>query len=164
MFVYSFKASSVKFIGVFVLCLLAATAAIIAMPGAGSLLNVNKFDGSAELMKIDASGENGRIEFIETLGYTVNDTNVSKQTSVIPKEFDIALEKYNNLQRSQGFDLTKYTGKKLTGYTYEVSSFPDGSTNADNYLATVIVYGNKVVGADLCCVEKGDVLPLVKMI
>ena len=163
MFVYSFKASSVKIIGLICVCLLAAVAVISLMPDAGSALNVNKFDFSKELSKIDVKSEAGRIEYLSFLGYDVESDTEECESETLPKAFDEVTEKYNKLQRSQGFDLTKYRGKKVAGYTYEVSC-PDASygTDEDRYLATLLIYKNKVIGADLCNVSKGLVKPLVK--
>lgn len=161
-FVYSFKASSVKMIGIVALCVLLAAAVIVLMPEAGSALNVNKFDSSVALSKIEANTEQGRLEYLSSLGFEVQKNNPMSETSVVPKAFDKTYESYNNLQRSQGFDLTKYSGKKVKSYTYKVSSLPDGTKLADDeYLATLIIYKDKVIGADLCCKQKGEVFPLV---
>lgn len=164
MFVYSFKASSVKIIGLICVCLLAAVAVISLMPEAGSALNVNKFDGAKQLSEIDVKSHGGRLEYLSSVGYSVVADSVTSVSETLPKTFDEVTEKYNSLQRSQGFDLSKYSGKKVTGYTYEVSSLPknEGEDN-DTYYATLIVYKNKVIGADLCNISKGSVSPLVRM-
>ena len=78
---------------------------------------------------------------------------------------DAVTEKYNSLQRMQGFDISRYCGKKLKGYTYEVTSFPDNQRmGSGRYLATLIVYKNKVVAADVCCKETREIMPLITVV
>ena len=164
MFVFSFKASSVKIISIICVCVLAVIAVITLLPDSGSALNVNKFDNSKSLSKIDVKKQEGRIEYLSVLGYGVNPDEVSQSVEKLPEKFDETMKKYNYIQRTQGFDLEKYAGKKVTGYTYEVSSFPDNTKIGDNtWFATLIVCKNKVVGADLCCPETGEYCSLVKM-
>ena len=164
MFVLSFKASSVKIIGIICLCLVAAIALISFLPQTGAYLNVNKLDISKTLSKIDVKKEQGRLDYFTALGYSVDDENTVKTTEKIPEVFDAVTEKYNDLQRAQGFDLKRLGGKNVTGYTYRVSSLPDGSDVSDRgYLATLVVYKNRVVAADLCCPERQAYYPLVAL-
>ena len=67
-----------------------------------------------------------------------------------------AKDKLDELQKEQGLDLGKYTGKTVTRYTYEIKNY-EGYEGA--VYANLIVYRNKIVGADLTGV--GDV-PFVK--
>ncbi len=163
MFVFSFKASSVRLICIICVCIIAAVGVISFLPSRGAYLNVNKIETSKELSAIDVKKESGRIEYLSALGYEVSDSGVEKITEKIPEVFDASYESYNDLQRSQGFDLKRLCGKKVTGYTYELSSLPDGKdTGGTKYLATIIVYKNKVVAADVCCPENGSIYPLIK--
>ena len=164
MFVFSFKASSVKIISIICVCVLAVVAVITLLPDSGSALNVNKFDFSKQLAKINVKKQEGRIEYLSTLGYSVKEDEVSRSNEKLPSEFDEVMQKYNYLQKTQGFDLERYSGKKVTGYTYEVTSLPDNTKIGDNtWYATLIVHKNKVVGADLCCPQTGEYSPLVRM-
>ena len=164
MFVFSFKASKVKLIGIICICVIAAVLLISLLPAAGSSRNVNKLDESQELEQINVKNEKGRVRYFESLGYGVLEESVSSTSEKLPKDFDAVMEKYNDLQRAQGFDLEKYKGKNVTGYTYKVSSLPDGTKLGGNtYYATLIVYKNKVVAADLCCPDNGKYYPLVPL-
>lgn len=164
MFVFSFKASSIRIISIICICVLAVIAVITLLPDSGSALNVNKFDNSKKLAKINVKKQEGRMEYLSTLGYSVKTDGASEIDEKLPSEFDETMKKYNYLQRIQGFDLEKYSGKKVTGYTYEVTAFPDNTKTGDNtWYATLVVYKNKVVGADLCCPETGEYSPLVRM-
>ena len=146
------------------ICIIAAIALIALLPAAGSSRNVNKLDSSKELEKINVKNEKGRLEYFSNLGYEVSEELVSSSSEKLPSEFDAVTERYNDLQRSQGFDLEKYKGKNVTGYTYRVTAFPDGTKlGANTYYATLIVYKNKVVAADLSCPENGKYYPLVPL-
>lgn len=164
MFVFSFKASKVKLIAIVCVCAIAAIGILSLLPEAGYSLNVNKLDISKQLEKIDVKKADGRLRYLSALGYNVKSEPVSSTSDKLPKVFDAVTERYNNLQRAQGFDLEKYAGKKLSGYTYEVSSLPDGTKlGNDTYLATLIVYKSKVVAADLCCPDEGKYYPLMRL-
>ena len=164
MFVFSFKASRLVLVSLVCVCIVAAVGIICFLPDAGSGLNVNKLDISKELSQINAKKAEGRIEYLSLLGYEVKDEPVASSDERLSKVFDAVTENYNKLQRMQGFDLQKYAGKKLKGYTYEVEKFPDGTEpGGDKYLATLIVYKNKVVAADVCCPERREYFPLVNV-
>ena len=164
MFVLSFKASSIRLIGIIGLCLIAAITVISFLPGTGAYLNVNKLDISKTLSDIDVKKEQGRLDYFSALGYSVDKENSVETSEKIPEVFDAVTEKYNELQRVQGFDLKRLGGKNVKGYTYNVTSLPDGSNvSGRGYLATLIVYKNKVVAADICCPESEVYYPLVSL-
>ncbi len=165
MFVYSFKASGLKLIAGICACFIIVAAVVVFLPDAGSSLNVNKIYSVKELEKIDVRKESGRVEYLSALGYCVKEEAVNKAEETIPKVFDAATEKYNELQRAQGFDLSRCSGKKVKGYTYEIKTLPDGTNVGEGlFFATVVVCKNKVVAADVCCPSKGLYAPLVKAV
>ncbi len=164
MFICSFRAKSLKLIGFVCACFVAGAAVIACLPAAGAYLNVNKLEISKTLSEIDVKKESGRQEFLSALGYETEKEPVSTTSERVAEVFDAVEERYNSLQRSQGFDLERYAGKNVTGYTYKVTSLPDGTKMGDEeYLATIIVYKNKVVAADLCCAERQEYYPLVRV-
>ena len=67
----------------------------------------------------------------------------------IPTEFNEVFTRYNELQQSQGFDLAPYAGKRAKRYVYRVTEGVEG----DNICATLLIYKDTVIGADLSCVE-----------
>ena len=165
MFVFSFKASTAKLIAMLCICVAALAAVIMVLPEAGSSLNVNKSELSGRLSEINVKSEKGRLSFLSTLGYSVDETAVEKTSERLPEVFDAVTEKYNELQRMQGFDLTRFRGKKLESYTYRVLSLP-GKTDVSetNCLATLIVHKGKVVASDICYPDEGGVAPLVVLV
>ena len=66
------------------------------------------------------------------------------------ESFDKVFAAYNEIQRAQGLDLSKYKKKELTRYTFEVTNYAD---HEGTVYANVLVYRNKVVGGDICSAE-----------
>ena len=162
MFVFSFKASSVKIMCVLCACLIVGALVIALMPEAGYAVNVNKVSAHSDLSKISVKNDSGRIQYLESLGFSIRDGSCVTSSALIPKTFDAATEQYNKLQKQQGFDLEKYKDKKVTSYTYQVTTLPDGTSVDDkNVLATLIIYKNKVIAADICCEQTGTVSGII---
>lgn len=88
-----------------------------------------------------------RVEFLSSQGYTVSQQPLKTQEVLIPKEFTEVYTQYNALQQSQGFDLTKYRGKRVMQYVYLVENDPEETS--DPVYATLLVYKNKLIGGDL---------------
>ena len=55
-------------------------------------------------------------------------------------------DEYLELQTAQGFDLTKYAGKRVKRYTYEITNYPSGETGVQ---ANLLIYRDKVVGGEV---------------
>ncbi len=149
MFVYSMKASTVKFFGVITLSVIAMVALLIFIPTyepgdsspTGSEVSVN-------YSKIKTNED--RIAFISQFGWSVNETPTDEQELTIPAEFDNVFAAYNELQKQQGLDLGKYKRKSMTRYTYEITNYPDYDGTV--YI-NLIIYRNKVVGGDICTAD-----------
>lgn len=65
-------------------------------------------------------------------------------------------QRYNELQISQGYDLTQYSGKTLRRYVYTVTNYP--AADGGPYYATVLVYKNEVAGGDVCSAAQNGVM------
>ncbi|MDR0325324.1 MAG: DUF4830 domain-containing protein [Oscillospiraceae bacterium] len=87
-----------------------------------------------------------RVAYLAAYGWTADALTEECQEVVIPKEFDNAFEEYNTLQKGQGFDLTKYKGKRIKRYIYQVASHPSGRSPV---YASVLIHKNTVIGGDL---------------
>ncbi|MGM9520939.1 MAG: DUF4830 domain-containing protein [Oscillospiraceae bacterium] len=87
-----------------------------------------------------------RVAYLRSLGWEVSEDPIDTQTITIPRDFNEVYEEYNELQLSQGFDLSKYCGLEAVRYTYQVTNHPtaDGSVVAD-----IIVYRNQVIAGDI---------------
>lgn len=154
MFIYSFKASTLKFLGIISITLVALIAIIVFVPvyaeGAGSISTGAVSSGEATVRYDKVKSAADAVNFLSQFGWTVDGGNPESASVTIPAEFDKVFAAYNEIQRAQGLDLSKYKKKELTRYTFEV-------TNYDGYegrvLANVLVYRGKVVGGDICSAD-----------
>lgn len=99
-----------------------AMAALILI-GIIMLAGIDRDGGSAsqEAPK-KVNSESARVEYLASLGWQVETPAVSEEDVLIPKTFSDVFQKYNELQRSQGFDLSDYGGKEVKLYTYKVTN------------------------------------------
>lgn len=97
-----------------------------------------------------------RIEFINSIGYSVNESAVSVKKTAVPNEFSDVYKKYNELQRKAGYDLLEYKGQNITVYTYALE-------NSDSEFVNIIVCDGAVIGGDVSevCIN-GEMKPLLK--
>ena len=150
MFIYSFRASTLKFLGIVSVTLAALIAIIAFVPvyAEGTVNTPASGQVSYSYDKVKSSAD--AVNFLAQFGWTVDGGNPESAQVTIPAEFDKVFAAYNEIQRSQGLDLSKYKKKELTRYTFEV-------TNYEGYegkvLANVLVYRNKVVGGDVCSAD-----------
>lgn len=86
-----------------------------------------------------------RVEYLNGLGYIV-EPDPEKTNITIPPEFNEAYTEYNELQKSQGFDLLPYAGKEATRYTYNVLNYPD---HTENVVINMIFDDHRLIGADI---------------
>ncbi len=74
------------------------------------------------------SSNEDRVSFLSQYGWQVNQDPLVTEELTIPKEMDESYDEYLELQTAQGFDLTKYAGKRVKRYTYEITNYPSGET------------------------------------
>ena len=92
------------------------------------------------------SSNDARVQFLKDFGWDVTTSPVESGQVKIPVETSQVFDRYNALQKSQGYDLTQYAGKQVMRYVYKVNNFP-GAT--EPVYATVLVYKNKIIGGDV---------------
>ena len=93
-----------------------------------------------------ADTNDARVKFLTDLGWEVTPSPTETGEVRIPKAGDEVFDRYNELQRSQGYDLTKYAGKKVMRYVYQIQNYPNAT---EPVYATLLVYQNQVVGGDI---------------
>ena len=81
------------------------------------------------------------------LGWNVDPGPAECIEVLIPEEFSDVYEKYNELQKSQGFDLSGYAGKTATRWTIRITNHPSGE---EEVYATLLVVNGKIIGGDVC--------------
>lgn len=150
MFVYSMRASSLKFFGIACVALIALITLIVFVPTFtyDAPASTQTASGTVSYDKIKSNDD--RINFLKQFGWEVKEEAVESEEVKVPSEFDKVFTTYNEIQKRQGLDLSGYKGKKVTRYTYEVTNYPD--YNGTVY-ANLIVYRNKIIGGDLCTAD-----------
>lgn len=152
MFVYTVKASSIKFF-----CAILFSAAVLI----GIVTVIPAIDSSGEIAvaALDYKGVatvEEQLTFLRELGYDISPVPVYSDEVVIPEEFDSVYAKYNDLQKSQGLNLEKYRGKTVMRYTY-AENIPDDETR----YVTLLIYKNRIIGGDVTTLgENGSVTGL----
>lgn len=97
-----------------------------------------------------AENNEQRINYLKQFGWEVKNEPSEIVEVAIPTEFNDVYEKYNVIQKKQGFDLSAYRGKSVKRWTYDVTNYPD---NRQNVKANILVYEDKVIGGDICSLE-----------
>lgn len=92
------------------------------------------------------SDNDSRVQFLQSLGWQVTTSPKEAGQVKIPTEQTPVYSRYNDLQKSQGYDLTAYAGKTVMRYVYEVNNYPDAQQPV---YATLLVYKNKIIGGDI---------------
>ncbi|MGM9642531.1 MAG: DUF4830 domain-containing protein [Eubacteriales bacterium] len=145
MFIYSFRASTLRFFALLLLAAVALTALIVFVP---SYDGGNYSDTSAKISYDKIETNEDRISFLSQFGYKVTGEPIESVELTLPDNFDRVFSGYNELQKAQGLDLTKYKGKTVTRYTYEVSDYP--GHEGEKVYANLIVRKNKIIAGDIC--------------
>ena len=106
------------------------------------------------------SDNDSRVSFLKSFGWEVTTTPMESGQVRIPTETTEVFDRYNQLQQAQGYDLMKYSGKKVMRYVYKVTNYP-GAT--DPVFATVLVYKNQIIGGDITNTAAGGKIQSFKM-
>lgn len=101
---------------------------------------------------IKAETNEQRIAFLESFGWTAEASPIETQEVRIPDEENEIFARYNELQKSQGYDLSEYAGKNVKRYVYHITNHPDAD---GNYQATILVYKGKIIGGDVASTDAG---------
>ena len=154
MFIYSMRASTIKFFGVICVALAGLIALIAIVPsyvsGDGFVqAGISSIDGqSYNYEKVKSTGD--AASFLSQFGWSVDEATCEVSEVKLPSEFDKVFSGYNEIQKAQGLDLSKYKNKKITRYTFEVTNY---NAYEGRVLANVLVYRNKVIGGDICSAD-----------
>ena len=106
------------------------------------------------------SDNNNRVQFLQDQGWQVTTSPKEASQVKIPEEQTPVYARYNELQKSQGYDLSQYAGKNVMRYVYEINNYP--GTDQPVY-ATLLVYKNQIIGGDITDTStKGAIRGLLK--
>ena len=93
---------------------------------------------------------------IKEMGYSdVSEYPCEVVEFTIPAEFTPVYEKYNELLKTGGYDLSPYRGKTCKRYSYFIPSV--------NAVANILVYNGEVIGGDISeTAIDGNMIPIKK--
>ena len=87
-----------------------------------------------------------RVEYLKGWGWEVSPQAKQVEELQMPEQFGSEYQRYLELQRDQGFELTKYAGKRIRRYTYDVLNYPTGESGVTAHL---LIYRNTVIGGEI---------------
>lgn len=151
MFIYSMRASTLKFFGAVSLAL----AALIILVAFVPTYEAEAADGTAGAVsyRYDKIKSDDDVEsFLSQFGWQVGAQPHETADVTIPAEFDKIFAAYNEIQRRQGLNLSSYKRKTVKRYTYLVENYPDYDGRV---YANVLVYRGRVIGGDVCSADVG---------
>ena len=162
MFIYSFKASSIKFFGILCVAMAALITLIAFVPAyagdgtptqnGGVAVDAPEAESgvtvSVRYDKVKTADDAAK--FLGQFGWVVDAGSVETREVTIPAQFDKVFAGYNELQKSQGLDLSKYKKKTVTRHTFTVTDYEgyEGTVYAN-----VLVYRGRVIGGDVCSAD-----------
>ena len=106
------------------------------------------------------SNNDARVAFLKGFGWEVSTSPTESSQVRIPSESSDVFDRYNALQKSQGYDLSQYAGKTVMRYVYQVHNYP-GAT--EPVYATLLVYRNQIIGGDVTDTAAKGVIRGLKM-
>lgn len=142
MFIYSFKVTRLKIFCIAAAVLLAVLTTVLMTLPADNPSNKN-------IKSLRAENNQQRREFLQSFGWSVSTEPVEIVEVLIPNSFDDVYNNYNLIQKANGFDLSKYKGKTVKRYCYEVINY-EGEKNVH---ANLLIYNGKIIGGDICSSE-----------
>ncbi len=101
----------------------------------------------------DGDTNEGRVNYILSLGYKAHETPVSFKETVVPNSFGQEYEEYLSFQTKFGFPLADYKGQKVQIYEYK--------DDLDNKITLIIAEG-KIIGGHIFGAEMSEMKPLQK--
>ena len=101
---------------------------------------------STPTSSITVSGNEDRVQFLNSFGWEVASSPIQTSQVRIPAESSEVFTRYNALQKTMGYDLSAYAGKTVMRYVYTVKNYP-GAT--EPVYATLLISGNQVIGGDI---------------
>ncbi|MBE6618347.1 MAG: DUF4830 domain-containing protein [Ruminococcaceae bacterium] len=147
MFVYSLKADRLKAFLTLALAFTVLVGLILAVPAYGAVETT-----SGDISYTDVKSGADAANFLRQFGWDVSDEPNESTEVRIPAQFDEVFTQYNDIQKKQGLDLSKYRRKTVTRYTFEVKNFPEATGTV---IASVITYRNRVIAGDLYKIGNG---------
>jgi len=148
MFITSIKLTKQKMIGAVVIAGLLLVGLIVWIASSGGSNNVEPVGNLPSTRNIRT--ERDRVDFLNAAGWQVSDVGAQSQEVLIPSVFDEVFERYNEMQKVDGFDLSQYKNRRVMRHTFMVTNHP---IESEEVVVTLLVYRNRIIGGDLSSVN-----------
>ncbi len=144
MFICTVRAQTVRFAAV--LCLALAILFGVAVIADAGVATVPPEETVETVSFSRVKTDEDRLKLLTDLGWKTTGEVVEEERFTLPETFDRVLLGYNEIQKDQGLDLTRYRKKKVTRYTYEITNYPDYEGRV---YANLIVWRGRVIAGDI---------------
>ena len=141
-----------KKIAIILAGIVAVLAIIIALVSGGN-------DAPASSVTAVANNDD-RVNFLSGFGWEVTTSPVESSQVRIPEKSSEVFDRYNALQKSQGYDLSNYAGETVMRYVYKINNYPGA---AGPVYATLLVHKDQVIGGDVTDTSPGGKIRGFKM-
>lgn len=122
----------------------------------GVLFFVNRINKKNETVMVSSDDVEA---YLLRYGWETDRSQIKSEEIIIPYSFNEVYSAYNDIQRMQGFDLSRYKGESAVHYTCPVTNYE----TQKNVYADIIVMDTKLIGANLKCLgDDTSVKPLNK--
>lgn len=145
MYAFIFRMSKIKAVLSVVVMCAAVTAGVFAL-NSRETAQTNAVPGTS-METIDKQKE-----FLVSYGWETSEEPESVEEVLIPTEFDEVYESYNDIQKSQGFDLSEYKGERVKKWVYKITNHPESGTAT----ATLLIKDGKLIGGDISTNKEGE--------
>lgn len=127
-----------KKIAIVVAAIAVVIAALVLLLGGG---------GSQSASAVTSVANNDdRVNFLTGFGWEVTTSPVESGQVRIPDKSSEVFDRYNALQKAQGYDLSNYAGTTVMRYVYRINNYP-GAT--EPVYATLLISKNQIIGGDV---------------
>ena len=120
----------------------------------------NDTPASATITAVSVVSNDDRVHFLNGFGWDVTTSPTESSQVRIPEKASEVFDRYNELQKSQGYDLSRYAGQTVMRYVYQVNNYPDAT---EPVYATVLISKNQVIGGDVTNTSPKGVIQGFKM-
>ena len=119
--------------------------AVLALLGGGE-------ESTAQTAAPSMSANDSRVQFLKDFGWDVTSSPKESGQVKIPKEGSAVFDRYNTMQKGQGYDLSRYAGKSAMRYVYQINNYPNATAPV---YATLLVHKDKIIGGDVTDTSPG---------
>lgn len=145
MFVISLKMSKIKLFAIFA-CVL-----IIVIAATSTISKISTTSAKAKSQKsVTLTNNDERVNFITNLGWTISPDPIEIIEIVVPNEFNEVYQHYNDIQKTQGYNLNEFKAKRVKRWSYEIKNYPEYEKNIR---INLLIYEDNLIGGDICSTE-----------